>query len=122
MSQPYFKAEITFLASSEGGRDAPPPIRLHGAKYRPHLVVGDPNQRKAITFGNVIQEEYLGVEFVSGPENIVPGESFLAELALLYWPDVTYEALASGATFTVREGPHIVGYGTVKSVSMNGAT
>ena len=61
-------------------------------------------------------ETYLGVAFVGGPSEIMACESFYAELALAYWPDIAYEGLVLGATFTVREGPHIVGYGSVECV------
>ena len=59
------EAELTFLLESEGGRKEPPQL-LSGGQYRPHLVVGDPNQRQAVTIGNETQETYLGVAFVSG--------------------------------------------------------
>jgi translation elongation factor EF-Tu-like GTPase len=121
MNQPRIKTEITFLSASEGGRNTLPP-NVSDGKYRPHLVVGDPNQRKALLVNNVAQETYLGVQFVGGPSKVVAGEPFLAELELLYWPSVTYESLVPGAKFTIREGPHVVGHGEVKSVSMNRAT
>ncbi len=121
MNQPRIQAQITFLSASEGGRNSPPTDVSDGA-YRPHLVVGDPNQRKAWPVDNVAQETYLGVTFVGGSSRVVAGEPFLAELELLYWPNVSYESLVPGATFTIREGPHVVGYGNVKSISMNGAT
>ena len=97
------------------------PANLSGGGYRPHLLVGDPNQRRAITVGNEIQEAYLGVAFVSGPESIEPGEPFLAKLLLMYWPHPMYESLVPGATFTIREGAQVVGYGRVKRVVGSGA-
>ena len=121
MNQPRIQAEIVFLPASDGGRSTLP-TNLSDGKYRPHLVVGDPNQRKALLVDNVAQETYLGVTLVGGPSNVVAGEPLLAELALMYWPNVTYDSLVPGATFTVREGPHIVGYGSVKPASMHGAT
>ena len=114
------KAEVTFLPESEGGRKEPP-SHLSGGEYRPHLVVGDPNQRRAITVGNEIQETYLGVAFLSGPERVESGESFLAELVLMYWPHPVYESLVPGATFTIREGAQVVGYGQVKRLIAGGA-
>ena len=84
-------------------------------EYRPHVVGGDPHQRKALFVNNVAQEHYLGVAFVGAPANVAANESFVAELALLYWPNVSYDSLVPGATFTLREGPHIVGFGTVKT-------
>ena len=122
MNQPRILAEITFLSASEGGRKSPPTNNVSDGAYRPHLVVGDPNQRKALIVDNVIQETYLGVTLVGGSSKVVADEPFLAELELLYWPNVSYESLIPDATFTIREGPHVVGYGKVKSISMNGAT
>ncbi len=118
--QARIEAEITFLPESEGGRKAPP-ASLSGGRYMPHLVVGDPSQRQAIAIGNEIQETYLGVAFLSGPEKVEPGESFLAELLLMYWPHPMYESLVPGATFTVREGAQVAGYGQVKKVLAGGA-
>lgn len=114
MTQPRIKAKITFYAGSEGGRNALP-TNLTSGEYRPHLVVADPNQLRAVAMESPAEETYLGVAFVGAPTEIVAGESFLAKLALLYWPNITYEALVPGATFSIREGPHSVGYGTVES-------
>lgn len=114
------EAQVTFLPESEGGRKTLP-VHLSGGEYRPHLVVGDPNQRRAIFAGNEIQETYLGVAFLSGPEKVEPGEAFRAELALIYRPHLGYGALVPGATFTIREGARIVGYGEVKRVLAGGA-
>jgi hypothetical protein len=119
MKFPRIKAKITFYPASEGGRHAPP-VDLSDGKYRPHLVVGDPNQLRALVMDGATKETYLGVAFVGGPSEIIGGESFLADLALAYWPNITYEELVPGATFTVREGPNVVGYGRVESV--DGAT
>jgi translation elongation factor EF-Tu-like GTPase len=109
------EAEVTFLPESEGGRIMPSGILSSGV-YRPHLVVGDPNQRRAIVEDNEIRELYLGVVFLSGPENVESGKSFSAELALIYYPNPIYDVLIRGATFTVREGARIVGYGRVRRV------
>ena len=121
MEQPRIKAQITFLPASEGGR-SDPPTDFSGGQYRPHLVIGDPNQRKALFVNSVAQEKYLGVAFVGGSGSAFAGHPFIAELALLYWPNVSYDSLVSGATFTIREGPHIVGFGTVRTAPTNGAT
>jgi translation elongation factor EF-Tu-like GTPase len=117
--QARIEAEVTFLPESEGGRRVLP-ASLSGGGYMPHLVVGDPNQRRAITIGNEVQETYLGVSFVSGPEKVEPGEAFLAELLLMYWPHPVYESLVPSATFTIREGAQVVGYGRVKEVLAGG--
>ena len=51
--------------------------------------------------------------FVAGPEVIDPGESSEVSLALMYFPEESYNAVTPGATFTIREGPLIVGFGVV---------
>ncbi len=60
-------------------------------------------------------ELYVGVAFVGGPEELKPGETAEVELAFMYYPNPMYDAVRTGATFTIREGPTIVGYGTVLS-------
>lgn len=81
--------------------------------YRPHIVLGSIAQREAILDGQSLVEEYLGVAFVGGPDKVSPGDTAEVELALMYYPNVTYAGVQIGATFTIREGPAIVGYGTV---------
>ena len=63
---PRVKLEITFLPPTQGGRTKPPVLVSEEGTYRPHIVIGDPTQRNAITIGNEIRETYLGVVFVSG--------------------------------------------------------
>lgn len=118
---PSIEAEVTFIPKSEGGREMIPTVS--GCHYRPHIVVGDPSQRQAIVsegfiegmyLDNIIQETYLGIAFQSGPENIEFNKPFLAELVLMYYPRPVYDSLVPGATFTIREGAQIVGFGTVK--------
>jgi hypothetical protein len=113
---PRIEAEVTFLSEFEGGR-AVPPLSLsadkHGS-YRPHIVVGDPNQRHAIIKGNEIQEEYLGVAFLAGSDEVEFNRPYSVELGLIYYPEVGYESVVPGATFTIREGPRVVGFGKVK--------
>lgn len=112
---PYIEAEVTFIPKSEGGRETIP--ELSGCTYRPHLVVGDPNQREAIVgTGNEIQETYLGIAFQSGLKNAEFNKPFLAELVLIYFPHPIYDALVPNATFTIREGAQIVGYGRVRKL------
>jgi translation elongation factor EF-Tu-like GTPase len=111
---PTIEVDVTFLSISEGGRQHPLYFGAYPGQYWPHLVVGDPKQRKAIVRdGNVLIEEYLGVTFLDGPEVIHPGDSFAAKLSLMYHPDVDYSAVVPGATFTIREGGQIVGFGRV---------
>lgn len=81
----------------------------------PHVVVGDPRQREAKISGNTITEHYLGVLVADAPDEIPPGGTAEVTLRLMYWPGETYEQLLPGATFTVREGPTIIGFGRVLS-------
>ena len=113
MNQARITAKITFLSSSEGGRDVLP-ADLSRGQYRPHVVI-DPHQPTAMAIDNP-EETYLGVMFENGPAQIVPGKPFLADLVLMYWPNIKYEGLVPGATFTIREGAHTVGYGRVESI------
>ena len=112
---PAIKVLVTFLSKNEGGR--PLPAGLLKSKdyiYSPHLVVGDPSQRQALfDKNNRALEHYLGVWFCDGPESITPNVAVPAKVKLLYYPEERYESLVSGAEFTIREGPHIVGYGRV---------
>jgi hypothetical protein len=83
----------------------------------PHVVVGDPEQREARTFGRAIKEHYLGVLVADAPDEIAPGDSAEVTLRLMFWPEERYVQLVPGATFTLREGPKIVGFGKVLSAS-----
>jgi translation elongation factor EF-Tu-like GTPase len=118
MKQPRITAKITFLGPAEGGRDELP-ANLSSGQYRPHVVI-DPNQLRAVTVDSVPEETYFGITLVNGPAQILPRQSFLADLVLMYWPNIKYEGLSPGVTFTIREGPHTVGYGRVESVLTNG--
>ena len=109
------QSEVTFLPTSEGGRMTPP-MSLSDGRYRPHIVVRDPNQRQGVMVGKEIQETYLGVIFLSGPDCVEFGKSIEAELGLLYYPHSRYESVVPGATFTIREGARIVGFGKVKAL------
>ena len=108
---PSISAVVTFLLPEEGGR--PTPVR-DAWGYRPHLVVGDPSQRKAIvTAGRECTESYLGVGFDGNGALLVAGQPHTVTLSLIYFPDVDYSALVAGATFTIREGGFVVGFGHV---------
>src|SRR4051794_9961576 len=93
------EAEITFLSKSEGGREIPDGM-FHELRYRPHIVIGDPSQRRAvIADGNQLTEDYLGVAFSDGPQHVEPGQPARTTMALVY-PQVDYSAAKPGATFT----------------------
>lgn len=121
MRQPArIEAEVTFLPEAEGGRTTLP-SDLSSGGYRPHIVLEDQNQMHPVAFGSVTEEAYLGVAFVSAAEQVEPGVAFRAELALLYCPHPMYDALVPGATFTIREGSTVVGYGQVKKIVSDAA-
>ena len=117
----HIEVEITFLPPSEGGRTTPPVLVSGAGTYRPHIVIGDPNQRRAITVGNEIRETYLGVAFDSGPDNVRFGEPLEAEALLMYYPNPEYDSVVPGATFTIREGARVIGYGHVKRLFISEA-
>jgi hypothetical protein len=115
---PHIKMQITFLPPTQGGRTTPPVLVSENGTYRPHIVIGDPMQRNAITVGNEIREHILDLVFVSGPTDVRFGELIEAEAALMYYPQPEHASVVPGATFTIREGPKIVGYGLVKDVCL----
>ncbi len=110
-TQPTIEAEVTFLSAEAGGRAHQP--NLLAACYKPHLVVQPPDVRNAIYEGGFGVEPYLGVVFISGPTQPTAGQPSRVTLLLGYYPDVDYGALRDGATFTVREGGKVVGFGKV---------
>src|SRR5947208_17162448 len=101
---PKLDCEITLLPKSPEGWGLNFVPILTGNTYRPHFVVGDPNQRKPIlttrshevqrtdgsklklTTDKWVDEEYLGVAFHAGPEIAQLGQPILATVALMYWP------------------------------------
>jgi hypothetical protein len=112
MEQVQIAAKVTFLTTEQGGREH---AAWNSRKYRPHVVVGDPTQRQAETAedGRTLTEQYLGVCFTGNGEVMTQGIEHEVSLLLAYYPAVEYEALVRGATFTVREGGKVVGYGEV---------
>ncbi len=48
-----------------------------------------------------------------------PGDTANVRMALMYFPEQPYDEVQPGVTFTVREGPLIVGHGA-DSISGNG--
>ena len=107
-----FEADVTFIPKSDGGRSTLPLLDLDYS-YRPHIVLGDPQQREAIMEGNYVTEHYVGVAFRSTVEQIEFNKAFPAKLVLVYpHPDYA-ETILEGATFTLREGAAIIGYGVI---------
>jgi hypothetical protein len=107
---PVVEAHVTLLPELDHGRKL-----LTTGQYRPHIGIGPQSQRVAVRDGDTITENYLGVMFVGGPDSLEPGGSGTMSLALMYFPEVAYSEAIPGATFTIREGPHIVGFGTILS-------
>jgi len=105
------RVSLTLLPDLERGRNT----LVRG--YRPHIVIGPTDQRAAKVEGRSIVENYQGVVFLDENLTIEPGQTLEVTLALMYYqePDVLYEDVQPGATFTLREGASIVGFGTVLS-------
>ncbi len=103
---PVVQAVVTLLPELSRGRST---------GYVPHIVIGPQSQRDAILDGNRCTENYLGVMFVGDAETIRPGETAEINLALIYFPGVDYSEVRPGVTFTIREGPRVVGFGVIRS-------
>jgi translation elongation factor EF-Tu-like GTPase len=113
MKRPTVTVDVVFLSAAEGGRQLPPGVNQRGL-YRPHLVIQDRTVRRAtLDEKGVANEEYLGVVFLEGPDQVRFGEPARCLLELVYFPAVLYVGVESGATFTVREGAAVVGQGVV---------
>jgi len=106
---PTVQASVTLLPEANA------PKFVSSGTYRPHIVLGLITQRSAMLEDHTLVETYVGVAFVGGPEKLNPGETANVELALMYYPHLVYNGIKTGATFTVREGATIVGYGEVLS-------
>jgi translation elongation factor EF-Tu-like GTPase len=111
---PAIEAEVTFLKIEEGGRATPLRLEPGSPFYMPHLVIGDP--KVASPAGKL-----LGVAFRRAPLTVAPGDTIKVRMDLMYHPQVDYRELVPGATFTVREGPRIVGHGRVVKREDSGA-
>jgi len=106
-------AVLTFLPPTEGGRPNLN-LRLSGLSYRPHIVVGDQTQRRALLSPDKRSAEAMcGVAFAAGPSQIEPNVAYPATMMLMYWPHPIYDSVVPGATFTLREGAAIVGFGEI---------
>ena len=95
---PDLEAEISFLPTEQGGREAP----------------ASSGYRAAHDFGvtgmlNDAMHEYVGCQ------SVIPGSSAKATLRFLA-PEYQSRRLHPGIRFTVQEGSHIVGHGVILSV------
>ena len=105
--------KVKFFSAANGGRTQLPHDLLSSRVYRPHLVVGNANQKHAlVNEKNEITESYLGIVFVAQKGPLTPEQEAIAEIETIY-PGVDYSSLKKGATFTIREGGSIVGNGEV---------
>lgn len=111
-SRRLIEAKVTFLSAGDGGRDHP---AKNSSLYRAYLVVSDPNRRVACKAGEnrTLTEDYLAVSFSGEGGPMLPNQPYDVRILLIFYPHPAYGALVSGATFTIREGPKIVGYGRV---------
>ena len=50
---------------------------------------------------------------LAAPQDVRPGVLVTVTLELMYHPRVCYSDVVPGATFTIREGGRVVGYGRV---------
>jgi len=111
---PAIEAEVTFLKTEEGGRATPLRLEPGSPFYMPHLVIGDPKAKSP-------SGKLLGVAFRRAPLTLSPGDTATVRMDLMYHPQVDYRELVPGATFTVHEGPKIVGRGRVVKREDSGA-
>jgi len=122
---PHAKAKLTFLSRADGGRQILPPADfLRSLQYRPHIVIGDPTKRErresVLGKAQLIYEgdgEYLGVAFSAVDHEPKEGEEVIVEMAFMCFPAVSYREAVPGATFTLREGARIVGFGEILEVT-----
>ena len=109
--QPIVRTLVTFLDDRSGGRKTMPD--LSSGMYMPHIVIQSPDVRSPNCDGKTILDNYLGIRFLSGPTAMVPNQPYDCDFALMYHPRVDYNAVCAGATFTLREGGSIVGFGAI---------
>ena len=98
------RAKIKLLSMDAGGRKTPINCKLDG--YRPDHHFDWLNENYA----------YIGkVQFTEDTTFLFPGES--AEVLITFISDATLdENLMPGLTWDVREGPFVVGQGTILEV------
>lgn len=47
------------------------------------------------------------------PDEMAPGSTSELTFRLMYAPEERYDGVVAGATFTLREGPLIIGFGQI---------
>lgn len=111
MDVPSIRARVMFKNTEGGGRQHPP---VDTTEYRPHVVIGDRNQKEAhfADDGRTLVEDYLAVVFTGDGQAMEFDKEW--DVVLRLWNDAAdYSGLAPGATFTIREGGQIVESGEV---------
>jgi hypothetical protein len=76
----------------------------------PHIVISDPHHREAKRSGMNFTEQYLGILVSDAPDELAPGATTKITMRLMYGPEEAYDQVLPGATFTLREGPNVIGY------------
>jgi hypothetical protein len=107
MKCPIVTATLTLLPELERPRNT------GWRGYRPHIVVEPLTPDMATRRANMATDRYQSVVFLDEYVTIAPGDTKEVILGLWAYPDNQYENVIPGATFTLREGPHIAGYGTI---------
>src|SRR5579872_4946340 len=103
MNIPAVRAVVTILP------DLDHPRYPNRSLYMPDIVIGDPNQREAERSGMNLTEHYLGILVEDAPDELAPGATTEITMRLMYWPEEAYDEVQPGATFTLREGPNVIG-------------
>ncbi len=90
------KVRVKFFSERNGGREKLPQDLLSSRSYRPHLVVGNPNQKRALlTNRTEVPEGYLGVVFVAQDGPLEAEKQVSAEIETVY-SGVNYSSLKKG--------------------------
>jgi translation elongation factor EF-Tu-like GTPase len=102
LSELHIRASVELLPTSAGGRAQP---IVGGFSYRPnHNFFAPDNSDMCMGF----------IELPTGQE-LMPGHSAELEITFWVWPELR-AAIKPGRTWTIQEGPKVVGYGTVLEV------
>lgn len=122
---PHARALLTFIPRNEGGKEKTPSSEaLKNYRYRPHIVIGNPMFRETrsevLNEAQLIHEgdgDYLGIAFRDTSNEPEIGLEITVIFAFMYFPQVTYKDAIPGATFTLREGARIVGFGRILEIT-----
>lgn len=96
------KLVIRLYSPDENGRTILP--NLTSGNYRPHLVIDD-----------CPAGDLFGVQFM-GCDDVVKFDTDMEIKVKLPYAKVDYSRLKPGVSFTIKEGRHSVGVGSVKAL------